>query len=367
MLRSHRFACLSFLVCATAVSALSGCATISKLSGGRIPIGNESGGGGEAANSNSSSSSTSSSGGSSSGAAAAPKSRGRAASGGGEEGEPGCTAWIAKQRSEADAIAQAAPTSVADAKALAARWKDVNPRPTYECSCQTDPVQNASGGTSLKYRCKEPKAGEAIEALQADTAKMDFAVNEKIVRAALKDDPMWARGQMFQMFRDDDRVPNEALRTLGHDVAKAYEAYLSAMFKANGGLGKKDNGQVMCVYSTKPLSANGSGSTGFQTHFDGPVTVNVGCRLQSPANASNGHIILYFNADTGPMESQLFEVDLGHSSSVGAKDWITGSFKLPAGKDFTQTVHYTFDARVVLRNVWNEESVMSSAVFTWHK
>ncbi|MBI5608595.1 MAG: hypothetical protein HY902_06915 [Deltaproteobacteria bacterium] len=154
---------------------------------------------------------------------------------------------------------------------------------------------------------------------------------------------------------------------MGHDVAKAYEADLSKQFKENGGLGKKDNGRVMCVYSKKALPAGGKGASGFQTHIDGPGKIYVGCRLQGPAQGQSGNIILYWNADTGSMERRLHEVDLGTAFSVGNKDWITGSFTLPAGDDFANTVHYTFDATVVVRNVWKEETILSSAVLTWHK
>jgi hypothetical protein len=278
-----------------------------------------------------------------------------------------CASAVATARTEFDAVAAAKPAGVEEAKALAQRWHDLRWQPSPSCDCTGSRTTSADGVNYMQYTCRDADLATKYNSLSADISKAEYPLGEKIVRAALTDDLKWARGQLFELFRLNDRLPNEGLRTLGKEVAKAYEGVVTTTFKTNGGLGKKDNGEVMCVYSTKPLPAGGKGSTGFQTHFDGPVTVNVGCRLQGAADGQSGNIILYWNADTGPMERMLNAVELGAGYSLGKKDWVTGSFKLPAGEDFAKTVHYTFDAKVVVRNVWKEETVLSSAVLTWHK
>ncbi len=378
-----RFPLSRTLVAIGLISAFgsSGCAVLNRAAGGRLPIsslGNDS-----ASRDNGSSGASSGSGTSrASGGSAAGGSVGSSGSGAtapsvkprhvppptGREAEAAaCVSWYTGARTELDAILTVKPAGVDQAKALAQRWKDLRWQTSTSCDCTGNKVAGPDGYDVLEYTCRDAELGKKINALQLDAEKAEYPISERIVRAALPDDIKWARGQAFELFRLHDRLPNEGLRALGRDVAKAYEGLLTQTFKSNGGLGKKDNGEVMCVYSTKALPAGGKGSSGFQTHFDGPVTVNVGCRLQGAAEGQSGNIILYWNADTGPMERMLHAVELGASYTLGKKDWVTGSFKLPAGEDFTNTVHYTFDAQVVVRNVWKEETVLSTAVLTWHK
>ncbi|MBI5611411.1 MAG: hypothetical protein HY902_21240 [Deltaproteobacteria bacterium] len=354
-----------------------GCAILNRATGGRLPAVGSSGDSGSGASAASSSSGGGSSASSGDSSAASGGAVSRDVGSGkprhvpppsGREAQAGaCTGWYTGVRSELDAMLADKPEGLEQAKSLAQRWKSLQWQPSSSCDCNGSKVAGPDGIDVVQYTCRDAELSKKINEFEVDLLKAEHPVGEKVVRAALTEDVKWARGQMFDLFRLNDRVPNEALRTLGRDVAKAYEATLTPMFKTNGGLGKKDNGEVMCVYSSKPLPAGGKGSTGFQTHFDGPGTIHVGCRLQGPAEGQSGNIILYWNADTGPMERMLNAVELGASYTLGKKDWVTGSFKLPAGEDFAKTVHYTFDARVVVRNVWKEETVLSSAVLTWHK
>lgn len=192
-------------------------------------------------------------------------------------------------------------------------------------------------------------------------------LNARIVRAAMAEDPVWARTYLAAMFRNDDKKADEGLRNLAREVAKHYDGSLETLFKANGGLGQWNDGEVGCVYSRSPLPAGGKGARDFTTHIDGVGVVHVGCRLQGPANGQKGQILLQFGADTGGAKRLLHEVDLGQSGSIGKTDWLTGKFTLPAGKDFAKTVHYIFYAQIIARDVWKQETIISSSTFTWHQ
>ncbi len=284
-----------------------------------------------------------------------------------EEANKRCQDWIDGNRKDTKELLAAQIHSLDEAKAAYDRWDKIDTTIAVHCETDCAVVKDANGESVPKCTFKNAKFQPLVDSMLDEVSKAEPQVLEKAIRGALKEDPKWARNKMFTLFRNEDRKPNEWLRGLAHDVSKAYDASLEQMFKANGGLGKKDNGEVVCVYSRNALPAGGKGHTGFATHFDGPGVIYVGCRLQGPANGQNGKILLYFNADTGPAERMLHEVDLGHSSAVGKTDWVTGKFSLPAGEDFAKTVHYTFDAQVIVRNVWNEQTILSSSVLTWHK